>query len=33
MGRFHKRELYRFAAKYDINVTTSMLDAFEQVCP
>lgn len=33
MGRFRKRELYRFAAKYDINVTTSMLDAFEQVCP
>lgn len=30
---FDARELYRWCAKYDINVTTSVVNAFEQVCP
>lgn len=33
MGTFHLRSLYRFCAKYDINTTATMLDAFEKVCP
>jgi DNA polymerase-1 len=32
-GTFQHRALYRFCSKYDISVTKSMLDAFEQVCP
>lgn len=30
---FDARALYRWCAKYDINVTTSVVNAFEQVCP
>lgn len=30
---FHARTLYRWFARYDINATASMLDAFERVCP
>lgn len=30
---FHHRSLYRYAARYDITVTASMLNAFEQVSP
>jgi len=30
---FDARELYRWCAKYDINVSTSVVNAFEQVCP
>ena len=32
MGRFSHRALYKFAARYDMTVTASMLNAFEQVC-
>ncbi len=32
-ARFHHRDLYRFCARYDIEVTHTMLNSFEQVCP
>lgn len=31
MGSFRTRDLYRFCARYDIEVTATMLDSFEQV--
>jgi DNA polymerase-1 len=30
---FSHRDLYRFCARYDIEVTSNMLDSFEAVCP
>lgn len=30
---FYHRDLYRFCAQYDIEVTINMINSFEQVCP
>lgn len=32
-GRFEARRLYRFCSRFDIEVTKSMIDSFEAVCP
>lgn len=32
-GKFDNRSLYRFCARYDIEVTNNMLNSFEAVCP
>lgn len=32
-GHFNHRRFYRFCAPFDIEVTKSMLDSFERVCP
>lgn len=33
MGKFRVRDLYRYCARYDINVTGQMINAFEKVAP